>query len=382
MKSDEVMVGAFVTRDGPYGGDLARLRDSAAACGYDFDCLTLEDRGSWQANCAQKPWAVLSLLERHRRPMLFLDADAWLKKRMPFLEYTRAEIALNPLWLHRINPQAEAVRYKAYARRFGCLWQSGVLFLRPTAEVRELVLLWLAFCQTYPWQWDQVSLQDAFAGVPRKPRYEALPAGYGAGGEYVGHESGFHRFAKGKTPRRILVLGSAPELAELVEKDVVREYLREGFWIAAVNNAWRLVGEDMNFWYHSTDFDDRAGRPQGDHFTENPSWQVQTPYWQGTRVLMPDLLCHLLNVARRDQRLLEVHVGASDFVYERAGDTHFYGAGGTDPLRFGGETLDSALRGVAAFYADAGAKIYRVGNVEGSRLPFPVCQPWDLFQLR
>lgn len=371
---DDLLVATFCTVDTPYEEAAEECAASAREAGYESAIVRRIDRGSWERNTAMKPGVVLELFERFPgRPILLLDADARVKKRMPlFSRYRyRAELMLRPCWPAAMKGTMEAVRYKGFALQKGSMWQTGILFVAPTNRVRWLVAEWAQLCTLWPRTWDQVHLQHAWSRQPEmsRPVFLPLPHGYGAGGGYIGHDSFFHRHWKNRTPRRVLLVASGPD-APAWCADHLDGYIREGFWVAAMNNGWSLVEDRMNWWIHSSDFDAHRGRPEGDHFTENPDWQVTKPFWQKHRILLPDLLCHLLNCGERDGRKLEVHLVGTNFVYQEGGVTHFYGKGGLDPLRFGGEVLDEALASVARFYEEHGSRIVNASPMEGSRLPF------------
>lgn len=353
-----------------YVEELRALRESALAAGYEFDSMTLPDLGSWARNTSQKPYAIISMLKKHRRPMLWLDADATVKKPLPFLEQTSAELSCVLYPAEKIRPGMEAMRYLPEVQRAGAMWQSGVLYLRPTEPVFGLLHGWLGRCLERPSTWDQIHLQREAAR--RFLEFEPFPQSYRVGGEYLGHDSAFHRHAKPEVWRRVLVLGSSRALNDYC--GVLSTYADAGLWIAAVNNAWLVARAEMNFWFHSTDFDAGRGRPEGDHFEENPRWQCQSPHWEKEiRVLMVDVLNHLLNCAIADNRPLEVLVAASDFHYPDDRATHFYGTGGRDPLRFGDAALSAALRRVRQNYESAGCRVLRVQPFE----PSPTMLPFD-----
>lgn len=373
------LVACYATRGIAYEKSAEECARSAREAGYEARIQLIEEQGSWARNTSAKPGVILEVMESNPgRPLLFLDADARVKQPIPLLERIptdwRAPFMACQRFPDQIKPGMEAMRYLPWAWKNGRMLLSGVLYIPHNFYVLKFLRLWEKMCNMYPEVWDQVLMADALNATAHTSdvNFRPFPSAMNPGGPYIGHDSAFHKIWKCKTPRKILILGSGPGIDEWVRKHL-REYINRGFWVVAVNNAWLVVEREMNIWLHSTDFDYKNGRPEGDWFLENPDWQCITPYWvpPPTRILMLDVLLHFLNLSIRDHRPLEVHVAGSDFVYDEEGPTHFYGAGGLDPLRFGDDELQRGLKLVATYYAFAGAKLYNASDRRRTRLPFP-----------
>lgn len=179
--------------------------------------------------------------------------------------------------------------------------------------------------------------------------------------------------------KQILVIGSGPDAIEWWGKNGAVL----GWHIVAINNVWKVVGAGrVDTWARSTDFFQVAKvQPEGDQLEvltkkELTAWKMQ-PEWyiigktSGTMLL--NVLCHILNVNEHAKPggNLEVCVACSDFNYEGK-ETHWYGAGTPDPLRYGPEWLGMNLDLIKTKYKNRGVRLYNVGSPSvRTSLPFP-----------
>jgi hypothetical protein len=140
------------------------------------------------------------------------------------------------------------------------------------------------------------------------------------------------------TKRIVLVLGSAPDAVAV--RDWPRGPVTE---IVAINNAWALR-PDWDYFIHPEDFDPARNPPEltGAEVTAEDYVPIQNDYggfvyaggtmaftagYWALGALQPDVLAFF----------------GCDMIYDKAGQTHFYGEGTADPLR-----ADVTLRSLEA----------------------------------
>jgi hypothetical protein len=335
-----------------------------------------------------KPQIIRAAAERHPgKPLLFLDADCWIRRASPWLEGDRGELALWTLDPRTLPKGRFIQRHKYQGLRRGSLWAGGRLLFRPGAMMGQILDEWekvnLERCNDWG---DQLHLQIACSrlGVEGVAMPDYVVAA-------LAHCSGFHRGLK-RTPkaqrdvpeRKVVLLGSAPSVVKWWKR-TRGWYMREGFSVVAINNAWRVPSlDELDIWMHPLDFSGpeppaeiprnstigyrEMGYPVGREFS---NWVIG-PYWlRGVRLTVTDALVSMLNEAVADGVRLTMHVAGNDMVYPTDGKrTHFYGVGQPDPLRYRSAELDTALLQVQAFYRDAGAVLLNVSGQAETRLPF------------
>lgn len=177
--------------------------------------------------------------------------------------------------------------------------------------------------------------------------------------------------------RATLVVGSAPDLPEWWQQHNSKI---QHWCICPINNAWKIVGHKLtNTWFHSSDFFVLAQvKPEGDELTLMLQKACQNfLHWpfcydkggcSGTMLL--NVLYHMLNVHLQVNDLSPVYVVASDMVYNRVGNTHWYGSSSADPLRNGEKWIDNELKRVRDIYGFFKKPLVNLSEQEETRLPF------------
>lgn len=254
--SDPLVVSYFTSH---YAEDAWRLRESCERFGVEHEIEFVPDFPDWGAATSFKPGFILRKMRQHPgRDVLWLDADCWLKSRRIIDYLTLSQtVSAHVSPLDRITPQMEAWRYveRAHRAKLGIV-NSGIVFV-PNSET-SAVEEWRLRCEMNPNDWDQWHLGLTTHVLP-------IPDDFRAGGEHVGHESGFHRHWKRKTPRKVALLrpgGTASFVADL---------MRNGYWIASegsflvpmggygLNVAYNAAADYCPpFWCHVAS---RAGSP-------------------------------------------------------------------------------------------------------------------------
>lgn len=133
---------SFYTPD--YAEHAARLKESLDAFGLDYDLRPWIAIDSWIRNCAQKPSFIRGRLRECQRAIVWIDADAVVRKR-PSFEFPDVDIA--------IYGDAREVR-------------SGTVFVANTMAARYLLDRWTELCAANPNEWDQRMLSRAIGEVP------------------------------------------------------------------------------------------------------------------------------------------------------------------------------------------------------------------------
>ena len=166
----EALVISYYTLDTPYVDEAKHLQDSCAKWNIDAEILGVASLGSWERNCAIKPGFILQMLEKHRRPLFWVDADAVFLQKPNFAQFSDCDIAV------RINDYLEK-EHESYLA-------SGSIFINDTEGAKEVLSLWQAETAKQIVQpgrvfeyWDQVGLRDV---LQRKTgvRVASLPVGY------------------------------------------------------------------------------------------------------------------------------------------------------------------------------------------------------------
>lgn len=368
-----------------YRGLAHKLRASAERHGHDVEIIDAPELGDWAANCAQKAGVVRDALIRHEQ-VLFLDADAEVRAPIDELLKPHEGIRLHVVTPEQFKPGWFAQRYRYQAVKYGGMWNSGILSVHRSPETLALMDAWVEMCARRPSEWDQLCLQWAHRESGSTVEVRDIPAQYRAGKAIIGHRSAFHtkwKRAEDVPLRRVVLLGSAEYVSEWWAANRSR-YLDRGFAVAAVNNACAVAGDDLDLWLTPNDY---AGEFRADAAPNNVAsypratnpegnW-IAHPHWisKPTTVMLSAAL-HLLNEAVLDGCRIEVHVAGCDMDYG-ANQTHFYGNGTPDPLRFSDGQLRDAQARLMGMYASHMSTIANAGGRETTRLIFPRVEPGE-----
>jgi hypothetical protein len=143
----------------PYRREAMGLMESLDALGLDDYAVTaIEDRGSWERNCAFKPTFIRHKMVAHDRPIVWLDADARVRSK--------------PVLFDTLDGFDFACHY-----RYGVELLSGTLWFGNTPGGWALLREWEYECAAHPDEWDQRCLAVAVPKVPGLRTY-VLPAEY------------------------------------------------------------------------------------------------------------------------------------------------------------------------------------------------------------
>lgn len=91
---DKPLIISFYTVGTPYQLEIFNLISSCHTLGLDHQIEGIESRGSWEDNCAHKPFFIYEMLKKHRRPVFWIDADAVFMRKPDFSLFEQADIAV------------------------------------------------------------------------------------------------------------------------------------------------------------------------------------------------------------------------------------------------------------------------------------------------
>jgi hypothetical protein len=161
--SDFVVVSAY-TRNSGYEKEVENLIKSCKHVGLkETDICGYETRGNWEANCQYKAEFLKEKLDLHKKPVVWVDADA------VFREY--------PKLFHELTCDLAAhKRAPRQGRPIELL--SGTLFFNHTDNAKRIIDQWIATNKTSPKVWDQKTLQKVVEQNEGKLNFELLPPEY------------------------------------------------------------------------------------------------------------------------------------------------------------------------------------------------------------
>lgn len=133
---------------GNYERHAAELVESALLFGVSVDVWHRPDVGNWCGNCAQKADFVLSCLEYYQQPIVYLDADARIRKR--------------PDMILNMPPEVDV----AFHRMDDVELLSGTLYFSGSVQSVELATDWKRRCVEQPNVWDQRHLDASVQSMP------------------------------------------------------------------------------------------------------------------------------------------------------------------------------------------------------------------------
>lgn len=119
---------SFYTADADYRDHAKRLQAECDALGLEHCIEERPSAGGYLENCCQKPFFIREMLERHKRPILWVDVDA--------------SILREPVWVERLPGKGYDMAARPNKRPNWRKFHVGTLWLNPTAI--EFVDLWCA----------------------------------------------------------------------------------------------------------------------------------------------------------------------------------------------------------------------------------------------
>jgi len=139
-----VIINYYTTGTG-YAAAAERLAASCQKLGLPHVIEGISSQGSWESNCAYKPRFILRKWRELKAPVLWLDADAVVRRVPGLLAGLEADFAI-----HKVDR-----------------WQfaSGTVFFNQTELALRLLENWVKRCEASPHIWDQENLDAAWQEV-------------------------------------------------------------------------------------------------------------------------------------------------------------------------------------------------------------------------
>lgn len=131
--SQAPLVVSFYTENSPYQLEAMGLIGSCNDLGIEAEVEAVPSEGSWERNCAIKPFFIRKKLLEKKRPVFWVDADAVFKQKPDFSFLLQSDIAFREM--KRFSDD----------RRFK--YASGSLFFNSTPRAINFVDKWCALCQ-------------------------------------------------------------------------------------------------------------------------------------------------------------------------------------------------------------------------------------------
>ena len=163
------LVVSYYTKGTPYEEEVKSLRESCERFGIECHIEGVESKGSWEENCAYKPYFIREMMQRFRRPLLWVDADAVFLRPLPFEECMFSDLAL--------------IRMKEDKGDRFCIY-SGAVYINATRGGVKGLDLWCHFSDQIrkdekkaPPFMDQISLHLVLLSKP-SIHMEPLPPTY------------------------------------------------------------------------------------------------------------------------------------------------------------------------------------------------------------
>ena len=145
-----------------YEHHCARLVQSIKAHGYKAMVDPFDDRGAWELNCHRKPETLLAAWAGTTEDLLWLDADAEIKRELTVFDNLR-----------------ETMDFAVYIRQHHTMpFRSGTVWFNRTEPAKALLDAWAAEAQRRPMHWDQVTLYRVWHAMKNKVRTAQLPLSY------------------------------------------------------------------------------------------------------------------------------------------------------------------------------------------------------------
>lgn len=170
MQNFPVIV-SFYTKNTPYEDEIKFLISSCQKFGLETSIDGIDSFGSWELNCAYKPFFLYQKLQELKKKILWVDADAIFVKKPEALDIFEADLAV------RINPEL--------SDRHLSKVMSGTVYANYTDKAQELLRRWAQACVKELMRedrteefWEQTALRDILVSKNFDADVRSLPLSY------------------------------------------------------------------------------------------------------------------------------------------------------------------------------------------------------------
>ena len=127
----------YYTEGTPYEEEIKGMEQTARFFGLETDIQPLPNLRDWAHNCLQKPTFILQMMKKHKGPVLYLDADARVRKYPYLFDTFGGDVGYSEVDWSEIGPSKKSEKEVI----------SSVLYLRNTKDVKSKVGAWEMACK-------------------------------------------------------------------------------------------------------------------------------------------------------------------------------------------------------------------------------------------
>ena len=165
------VVVSYYTVGTPYEGEVKKLVASCHQFGLEHKVEGVESFGSWELNCAYKPFFIYKMVSELQRPVLWVDADGVFLRQPSFIEAFQSDLAV------RINAGCSDNHPSKVI--------TSTIFVNTSGEAALLLKAWMQESSRQILDqnrkeefWDQIALRDALKLPTHRAKVKALPNSY------------------------------------------------------------------------------------------------------------------------------------------------------------------------------------------------------------
>lgn len=166
-----MIVVSFYTKNTSYEKEAEGLIASCERLSLPYDIEAIDSLGTWDKNCCQKPSFLLRKLQKHKQPIVWVDADAVILKKPTLFDNLEYDIAAMVVEELPMDDDSKIL--------------SGTLYCNNTPQVHTFLQSWHDECQRLLKEakgsvvWDQAALRNALTNA-KDLSLASLPPSYAA----------------------------------------------------------------------------------------------------------------------------------------------------------------------------------------------------------
>lgn len=154
------LVISFYTLQTPYEEEVKKLIDSCQKYKIEADIVGVASRGSWEKNCAFKPFFILEKMKEWKRPLFWVDADAIFLHEPDFTEFTPFDFSV------RVNEFLPSTHPSRIISNAIFVQNKGIEIIEKWCQKAEQELNSHERKIEF---WDQIALRDVLIDTPFYP---------------------------------------------------------------------------------------------------------------------------------------------------------------------------------------------------------------------
>lgn len=148
---DRPTVVSFYTPGTSYEKHAANLRRSCIRWGLEHDIVPIKSKGSWLENVRFKPQFIAEMLGKHRKALLWVDADGIIQSYPGLYDNANFDVGVN--W-------RDYELFPVSSRNSGLELLSGTMFWNYTTASIDLLRRWIGEMESFPKEYEQRVLQE------------------------------------------------------------------------------------------------------------------------------------------------------------------------------------------------------------------------------